>query len=632
MRVMKFGGSSVANAQRIKDVVRIVQDSKKELEQIVVVCSALQGVTDLLIDTAKRAGRADESYLEQFREIKNRHVQCTYELFIDESRVEVKQQMETLFQSLHDVLLGMFLLKECSIRSLDFVASFGERLSNYFVCAYMQTISLNACFLDTRRVIKTDDCFLNARVNMPETFCLIQDFSRSENASVFVVTGFIGSTESGETTTLGRGGSDYTASIFGAALGVDEIEIWTDVSGVLTADPRKVFSATPIDEMTYEEAAEMAYFGAKVIYPPTMQPAMEAGIPIRIKNTFAPQDTGTLIHAFVSEEGRSRVTGISSIDDISLIRISGSGMIGVSGIAARLFQTLASEKISAILISQGSSEHSICVAITPSDANRAIRVLREAFDREFALHQVDDIRVDTDLSVIAVIGERMRQTPGISGMIFSALGNAHVNVVAVAQGSNERNISIVVSKEDVQRGVQAIHEACFVSHDTIDLFLVGKGKIGGMLLDQIQALSSSNIRVQGIQTQNKDRTLAEFVDLAKAHIGQRKVFVDCTASDEPVLFYESLMQGNVSVVVANKRGLCGSFSNYRQIMNSSSTFLYETTVGAGLPVIKTIKSLLETGDRIEAICGVFSGTLSYLFNGYNGTESFADRVRLAKEK
>lgn len=629
---MKFGGSSVSNAERIKNVVQIVCARQCPEEKLVVVCSALSGVTDLLIKCAKQASRADESYLDVQKEIQEKHKACVQALCLEEQLEEVESMLVPLFRSLSEMLRGIFLLRECSDRSLDSVMSFGERFSNILVRAYMQEIGVQAVYVDARHLIKTDNHFLHAQVNTEESFQRIQNYIDQTHASVFVVTGFIGSTSLGETTTLGRGGSDYTASIFGAALSVDEIEIWTDVSGVLTADPRKVASASPIDEMTYEEAVEMAHFGAKVIYPPTMQPAMEAGIPIRIKNTFAPEDAGTLIHASVSDEGRSRVTGISSLDDIALIRLSGSGMIGVSGVAARLFQTLASEKVSAILISQGSSEHSICVAIIPSDAERAVVALREAFQREMDLHQVDSIRADRDLAIIAVIGERMRQTPGISGTVFSALGNAHVNVVAVAQGSNERNISIVVSQDDVRRGVQAIHEACFVPNNTIDLFLVGKGKIGGALLNQIESLSSSHIRVQGVHTRASDRTLSEFVDLVRSHPGRKKVFVDCTASDEPITFYESLMRDRVSVVVANKRGLCGSMETYRRLTDLTNRFFYETTVGAGLPVIKTIQSFIETGDEVESIHGVLSGTLSYLFNGYDGTASFADRVRGAMEK
>lgn len=621
MRVIKFGGTSLFDAERIRSAVAIVLARQKPNEKIVVVCSALGGTTDQLIALGKLA-TAGESYTELFETVRLRHVKCAFELGLSETLV-TKPLAE-----LADVLHGIALLRECSPRTMDLLMSFGERMSTVMTAEAFKQKEPSSCCLDARDVVKTNNHFTSARVNFDETFPAIRSHE-SSSASICITTGFIGSTSTGETTTLGRGGSDYTASIFGAALSADVIEIWTDVDGVLTSDPRKVQNAKLIDAMTYEEAAEMSHFGAKVIYPPTMQPARDANIPLLIKNSLAPSHDGTWINHEGSANG-SPVKGLSSIGHVALVRVQGNGMVGVTGIAGRLFSALAKGEINVILITQGSSEHSLCFAITPSSAEKAEQILKEEFRFELANKQIDEIVVGQHYGIIAAVGEQMQHTPGIGAKIFSALGTANVNVVAVAQGSSERNISIVVAEADVDRGLRAIHDLFFVaasSSPLISLYLAGTGNVGGALLKMIDGRSDITI----VETANSQTDLASFVQNIIDAKSSHSVFVDCTASDIPMTFYKKLLDANITVVTANKRSLSSNQQTFDELAPFfHRSFFFETNVGAALPVISTLHNLQRTGDVIHSIEGVLSGTMSYLFNQFDGSRPFSELVASAK--
>lgn len=664
MIVMKFGGSSLADGGRIKQAAGIVRRAQEGGEEVVVVCSAMGGATDVLIEMSALASARDDGYLRRFDELCARHLACANELLVGLPLEQARAQIQRELQALGEILRGLYLIGECTSRSRDLVMSFGERLSTFLVCEYMKTLELGTQMLDAREVVKTDEAFGNAGVKLEETYQNIR--ARFESSTpVRVVTGFIGSTGRGETTTLGRGGSDYTASLFGAALAAREIQIWTDVDGVLTADPRLVEGVHPISEMTYEEAMEMSHFGAKVIYPPTMTPAREAGIPIIIKNTFNADHPGTRIHEHPGDNGPLK--GISSIRSVALIYVSGPGMVGVTGTAGRMFSALAEAGVNVIMISQGSSEQSICAVVASQDAHIAVRALKQAFALEILQRHIDEIVAQERLSVIAVIGERMRQAPGIGGKIFTALGDHSVNVVAVAQGSSERNISIVVREDQAARGQQAIHDRFFTGKRApLQVFVVGMGLVGSTLIKQIAGRSpeqtpplasggkTPRIELCGVansrrmlldlsgidpsrakeelESRGEPNDLAELVHRIKAAELPHPVLVDCTASDAPVGFYEELLRAGISVVTPNKRATTGALADYRALKAAcrGSRFCYETNVGAGLPVISVMRNLVESGDHIHKVEGTLSGTLSYLFNTFDETMSFTHLLREAK--
>ncbi len=464
MKILKFGGSSVGSPERIKRVIDIVLNSKQNNQKIAVVFSAFQGVTDELVNICNIAAIGDESYKENLKTLESKHFE------VIKSLVEIKKQSKILantklmINELEDILHGVYLIKELTPKILAFILSFGERLSGYIISECLKQQSSGVEFLDARKVIKTDENFTAANVKYEITYQNIRDYFEM-HSSLQVITGFIGSTVKGETTTLGRGGSDYTASILGAALKVAEIEIWTDVDGVMTADPRTVANAFPIKSLTYVEAMEMSHFGAKVIYPPTIQPALEQKIPIRIKNVFNPDFEGTVISEKSIAKNDFIIKGISSIENIALLRAQGSGMIGVVGIAGRLFSALSREKINVILITQASSEHSICFAIERNEGKRAKKILEQEFSLEIQAHHIDEIIVEKDLSIVAVVGENMRKTPGIASRLFQALGSNGINIVAIAQGSSELNISVVIDARMNAKALNAIHEIFFFSKE-----------------------------------------------------------------------------------------------------------------------------------------------------------------------
>lgn len=663
MLVLKFGGTSVGSPQAIRSLVSVVQDTEHSGRVRLVVVSAFSRVTDTLIDMAKKAEAGDRSYTAMVASLKERHLQSVAELIPSRDQKPVQSYIDEQCRSLEDILDAVSAIGELSSRTLDLVMSFGERLSAFIIAQVFSSSGKKAEYLDARQLVRTDDQFGAARFLPEETYPRIQAYLASHGA-LQIATGFIGSTVEGKTTTLGRGGSDLSAAIFGAALGAEEIEIWTDVDGILTSDPKLVPNAFRIDSLSYQEAMELSHFGAKVLHPSTMRPALEKGIPIRIRNTFNPSCQGTLIASQVPPSSYP-VRGISSMQDIALIRIQGSGMVGVAGFSSRLFGCMARKKINIILITQASSEYSICFAVLPKDALQAAAAIKEEFEVEIAHGAIESPAIEKDLSIVAVVGERMKRTPGIAGKVFHALGRNGINIVAIAQGSSELNISAVISRTDEGKALNAIHDAFFLAGQrTVNLFLIGTGLIGGTLLQQIASqqeilADEHRIRINLIGLANSKRMLFDpqgvaparakelleqgeamdldqFINRMKALNLPNSAFCDCTATEQVPERYLELLQGAIPVITPNKRANSGALAYYQALTGYSRErgipYLYETTVCAGLPVISTIHDLALSGDRIRRIEAVLSGTLSYIFNNYDGSVPFSALVRQAKEK
>lgn len=661
MKVIKFGGSSSSSAERIKSIIEIVKPSLSS--EVALVFSAFGGVTDQLIQLSNLALASNSEYKKLLVELENRHLETTRSLIPVNNQSGALAQVKIQFNELENVLHGICLVKERTPRTLDYIMSFGERLSAYIISQAFKVQGHDVEFLDARNVIRTDNQFGYAKVDFETTNRLIQQHFKHHTATQ-VITGFIASTESGETTTLGRSGSDYTASIFAGALQARSLEIWTDVDGMMTADPRLVKKAFSVAELSYEEAMELSHFGAKVIFPATMKPAMTHQIPIWIKNTFNPSARGTQISA--SHTNGKLIKGISSMNNISLLNVQGSGLVGVVGVSMRVFSTLAREKINVILISQASSEHSICIAVESSAALHAKSLLEKEFAHEIREALIDEVSVESDLSILAVVGDSMKHHPGSSGRMFNALGKNGINVVAIAQGSSERNISTVVRQADIAKAINVLHDAFFLSNTkTVNLFLIGTGLVGGTLLQQLQQQFSTllhnhhlDIRLVGIANSKKMLFHSEGLQLLNAkeslsHSSSRmeltsyfktmvelnmpnSILIDCTSSEEVTQHYASALAASISVVTPNKKANSASHEQYIHLKNlakkSGAKFLYETNVGAGLPIINTLNDLLLSGDRILGIEGVLSGTLNYIFSSFNGEKSFSAIVKEAKEK
>jgi aspartokinase/homoserine dehydrogenase 1 len=664
MKVLKFGGTSCGTIDSIQAVLGIIKSKQAKGEQVAAVFSAMGGVTNQLLKAGDLASVGDTTYFDLVKEIENRHFTVVRALIDVKSQSKVFANIRTTINELEDLLKGVSLIREISDRTSDLIVSFGERLSTTLIYEILHAQGVDCQFLDARKVIRTDSNFNMAAVNFEVTNAQIQTYF-SKTKSLQLITGFIGSTEKGETTTLGRGGSDYTGSIFGAALSAEEIEMWTDVDGMMTADPRKVKNAFTIPTITYSEAMELTHFGAKVIYPPSLQPAFAKNIPIRVLNTFNTDFVGTVVNR-AAEPSEYIITGISSIDNLALVNLQGSGMIGVAGVSAKLFTVLAKHKISVILISQASSEHSICFAIEPSASAEVKALLEEEFKTEIADGDVEGIDIQENLSVIAVVGEGMRRHTGVSGKLFSVLGKNGINIIATAQGSSELNISVVIERKDISKALNVIHDSFFFSQaKTLNLFLVGTGLIGKALLEQLQgqenylskykALKINLVGVmnsrkmlidpQGIDidswederdSKGKSAEIWAFVEEAKRLNLPNSVFADCTANKEIHNYYLGLFEANISVVTPNKVANSGRYEDYallhRTALKKGVKFLYETNVGAGLPVINTLQGLISSGDRFEKIEGVLSGTLSYIFNNFKAGVKFADIVKEAKIK
>jgi aspartokinase/homoserine dehydrogenase 1 len=659
MKILKFGGSSIRDAERIKNVIDIVNNESKNNNIVGVVFSAFQGITDDLLNVSRMAADRNELYLNELSKIKERHIKTTAELLSAKTLIKTEASVINLLDELGEILKGVYLIKELSLKTLDLVLSFGELLSNTIISFAFLDNKIENELLDARDIIVTDRNFGSARVLFDKTDINIKNYFK-DHKKIQIITGFIAATLQKETATLGRGGSDYTVSIIGAALGVDSIEIWTDVNGVLTADPKKVRDAFSISSMDYEEAMELSHFGAKVIYPPTMHPAAVKKIPVVIRNTFNPDFSGTVISN--QSDSDYPIKGISSIDEVTIVRVEGSGMIGVAGIAQRVFSALAKHEINIILITQASSEHSICLAILPFNAPLAKSALEEEFAFELRMGIVNKIILEKEFSVIAVVGKHMRNTLGIAGKFFSALGDNFINISAIAQGSSELNISAVISRKDELKALNVIHHKFFSSGkpEPIHLFLAGYGSVGSELVNLINSNQDlyHRIRLHGIintkkmligekeisinhlpkelQAKGETADLNVFVNRIKSINYKNSVFVDCTASDATAEIYVDILNKGINIVAANKRAVTKSYSYYSALKESSVKnnvkFLYETNVAAALPVISTMNDLKRAGDKIIKIEGVLSGTLSFLFNNMSPAKKFSRILKEAKEK
>lgn len=663
MQVLKFGGTSVANAENINKVIAIVKETIQK-DRTVVVVSALGGVTDLLLQAAQLASEGLDAYKEKLAQVETRHLEAVKQLLPVAQQSGLLSLVKKSCNELEDICNGIFLLRELTPRSKDRIGSYGEWLSSQIIAAAFNAGGTTAAWKDARELIVTNAGFTNAEVDFPTTKKRIREYFDAHAEQLVVVPGFIAATADGITTTLGRGGSDYTAAIMASALDAAVLEIWTDVSGMMTADPRLTANARIIPRISYLEAMELSHFGAKVIYPPTIQPVMSQKIPVWVKNTFRPQDEGTLIEAISAMNGNI-VRGISSINNIALISLEGSGMIGIPGFSKRLFEALSQEKINVILITQSSSEHSICVAIDAGSVARAQAAIDATFANEIALQKVEPLRVESGLSIVALVGENMKSHPGISGRMFGCMGRNGVNIRAIAQGSSEKNISAVVATADVRKAINVLHEEFFeASYKLLNLFIVGTGNVGAKLMGQLQqqidylqeqlrlqvhvvGLSNSRKMVideEGINLANwkghlehgVPAKLDEFVDGIIARNLRNSVFVDITASDVVATVYEQLLRKSVSVVACNKVAASSSYYNYHALKQAAAEFncqfLFETNVGAGLPIIATLGDLVRSGDRIQRIDAVLSGTLNFVFNHYDGSRPFAEVVRQAQDE
>ena len=665
MRVLKFGGTSVANAERLRQVTDIVSNQYAEDTKLCIVVSAFSGMTDLLLNTVQQAEAGDPEYLKSSEQFISKAHSVAKELLDTSMYEEIIDELNSNHQNFKNLLAGVSLIKEASPKTKDFVVSFGERNCAFILSQYMKAIGLPAEYIDARKVIKTDNNFGSAIVDFGLTNKLIKERLSSDDA-IYIATGFIGSEkESGVTTTLGRGGSDYSAAIFAAALGADELQIWTDVDGVLTSDPRVVNRAYPIPELSYLEAAEMSHFGAKVLYAPTIRPVKEKNIPTRIKNTFNPKHKGTLIHDSVSESS-GIISGLSSIKDVTLISLEGSGMQGIPGMAYRLFKSMADGKINIIMITQASSEHSICIAIKSSNTAKAKSLIDKEFEAESTRGLIEPTKLTEDLCLLAVVGENMKNSPGVSGRLFDTLGKNGINVEAIAQGSSELNITFAVHKKDEAKALNAVHDAFFLSeYKQVHLFIVGVGLIGSTLLHQIRdhfpdikenskielflnGLSNSRkmeFSEEGIPFDNFEEVLetaeetadiSQFIDTMIEMNFPYAVFVDNTASKLIPEHYHRIIENNIAISTPNKIALSSSLNKYKKLKALSGSknipLNFETNVGAGLPVISTLKSLTTTGDKITSLEAVLSGSVSFIFNNFSSDKKFIDVVKEAQAK
>ncbi len=660
MSVLKFGGTSVATSESIQQVVKILCD-KAENQSIVAVVSALGGVTDTLLMAGEQAFRKEEAYLKTYNALVDRHVSTATALSLSN---DVLDQIQEELLQLKDILQGVFLINEFSKKTQDKVVSFGELLSSVIVSEAVKKEGCSAVRADSRDLLITDSQFTNARLLEEPTRQNIQQFFAENNASITVMPGFVSRNQKGEATTLGRGGSDYTAAIVAEALDAKALEIWTDVSGMYTANPKWVKQAYPLTEISYHEAMELSHFGAKVLFPPTIRPVLQKNITIRIKNTFEPDAPGTEIIRKVKSDKRP-VKGISHLSNIALLTLEGTGIVGVPGFSKRLFEALASEAINVILITQASSEHSICVAVLDDHVEIAASVTNHAFAYEISLGTIDPVIVEQDLAIIALIGDRMKSHQGISGKMFSSLGKNNVNIRAIAQGASERNISAVIAAKDVKKALNTLHYRFFERQvRTVNLFIVGVGNVGKRLLAQIkqqqEALHEAlylTIRVAGISNSRTMLLNEEGIDLTawedmlatgeKADADawfeaiqkmnlRNSIFMDITASASVANTYNTYLQESISVIACNKIACSSEYKSYQKLKNTArkyyAQFLFETNVGAGLPVINTLKDLIHSGDRVTAIQAVLSGSLNFVFNNYNGNNTFHDIVQQAQDE
>ena len=658
MKVLKFGGTSVGTVESLSHVKKIVESCT---EQVIVVVSALGGITDKMINTAQLASKGDIAYLESYEYIVERHNVVIDGLVPTDKQLEVKSIVNPLLEELGNIYRGVNLIGDLSERTLDIIVSYGERLSSVII-SYIIT---NAKHFDSRNFIKTEKQFGKHILNNELTQKLIHSAFDDNEFSVAIVPGFIASNENNDITNLGRGGSDYTAAILAATLDASVLEIWTDVDGFMTADPRVINNTYVIDHLSFIEAMELCNFGAKVIYPPTIYPVYHKNIPIRIKNTFNYTSPGTLIsEQRPSAEGKA-IKGISSINDTCLITVSGLGMVGIVGINARIFNTLAKNGVSVFLVSQASSENNISFAVKNADADLAVQVLKDEFSAELQSGELSEITPERNLATVAIVGENMKHTTGIAGKLFNTLGRNGISIIACSQGASETNISFVINLKNLRKALNVIHDSFFLSEtQVLNLFIVGVGTVGRHLLQQIRHQQENllknkalALKVVGISNSRKCIFNRDGIDiddyqqlLENAEIPatpQRikeevinmnifnSVFVDCTASSEIAALYDDLLSHNINVVAANKIAASSEYSNYAKLKNIARKkdvkFLFETNVGAGLPIINTINNLINSGDKILKIEAVVSGTLNYIFNVLSETTPLSKAIVMARE-
>lgn len=661
MKVLKFGGTSVGSAKSISSVINIVKDNSSK--QVVVV-SAFSGVTNSLLGGIDKIIKKEQTFKEVSTEIVNRHLEVINELIDDKAiKNTIFKYLLNELEKLEQLYKGLALIQELTPKAEAKIVSFGELLSSFIICETMKIKGLNVERIDTRNLIVANHSYFNATVDFNKTNERLQHAIKNSKADVIIVPGFVAANEKQETVVLGRGGSDYTASIFANALNADVLEIWTDVSGMYTANPKLVKQAKAIEEISYQEAMELSHFGAKVIYPPTIHPVINK-IPILIKNTFSPEDNGTLI-SNEAEKKANPVKGISHIEDITLITLQGSGMIGVPGISKRLFEALAYNSISVKLITQASSEHSICIAIDDADAQRAKAAIDSAFEFEISRGKINPLVTESSLAIIALVGDHMKSHQGISGRMFSTLGKNNVNVRAIAQGASENNISAVIVQKDVKKALNSLHEHFFEGNlKQINIFITGVGNVGSKLLEQIKNQQSYlknqlnlNVRVIGLsnsktmlfdeggislanwQEQLNGAPTSNLDDFAKKvnELNLRNsVFVDITANNDVASLYKDYLSNSVGVVACNKIACSDDLEKYNELKLLSkkynAPFLFETNVGAGLPVIDTLNNLITSGDKIKSIHAVLSGSLNFIFNNFNNSTTFYDVVKQAQDE
>ncbi|MEL6535581.1 MAG: bifunctional aspartate kinase/homoserine dehydrogenase I [Bacteroidota bacterium] len=662
MNVLKFGGTSMADAKAVRQVLSILEQ-KRHQGPVVVVPSAMGGVTDKLVGAAKAAAAGETTYSDTFAELETRHLDLIREVVPLQQQSEIISWFKQQLNQLEDVCRGVYLVRELTPKVQAWVLSYGERFSSRILHAALPEEWGRRRYWNSLELVVTDDQYLKAAVDRSETKSRLQKATQ-EGIDIAVMPGFVAATPAGEVTTLGRGGSDYTAALVAASLWADALEIWTDVDGMLTADPRLVSDARQMEKITYEEAMELAHFGAKVLYPPTLQPVLEEKIPMYIKNTFKPEGRGTLVH---TEADRDHpITGLSAIKDIAMITVVGAGMVAVPGYARRVFAALSEAEVNVILITQASSEHSIGVAVDAADADAAERALEATFMEEISRGWVSQIRVEQELSVVAVVGENMQERAGLAGQTFAALGRNGVNVKAIAQGSSERNISLVVSQAMLRKALNVLHEEFFLSATRkVHLFMSGVGLVGSELLRQIAAQQTflreehaTELVLVGVANSRKmlidpvgidpatakERLDSEGVAADVAHFVEQmgemnlrgSVWVDNTASSLVPQHYEDAFANKVSVVASNKIACSGSQAVYdalrQKALDNRVSFRYETNVGAGLPVMDQLRGLRQSGDRIRKIEAVLSGSLNYIFTSYDASRPLAEVVREAKEK
>ncbi len=658
MKVIKFGGTSVGSPERINDVKKIIESQE---QTVVVVVSAFGDTTDRLLNLCHLASVKDHDFFKIYNEIEGMHVDFISSLFKAPKAGEVLNKVNSLLKELSNIVNGIYLLGDITPKIQDKVASFGELLSSLIVSELITECEL----LDVRNLIKTNSDFGAAKVNFSVTNRQIK-FKFKNLKRTAIVPGFIASNDRNETTTLGRGGSDYTAAIFAAAIDAERLEIWTDVDGFMTADPKKVRKAFAIESLSYAEAIELSHFGAAVIYTPTIHPVYQKNIEIVIRNSFNPQAKGTIITQVDSGKSDRLIKGISSIDDIDLITLQGSGMVGVTDITGRLFNALSHNNINIILITQGSSEYSVTFAINPRNTEKAIEILEMEFEPEIKLRSELNIVIEKELSVIAIVGEQMKNTPGISANLFSSLGRNGISVMAIAQGSSELNISVVIRKESLKKALNVIHEGFFLSHiKELHLYLMGIGTVGSKLLEQIKIQKAKllqehklSINVIGISNSRKMLMAQDGIDLNNyggllEKQGERadtdlylqkmrylnyrnSVFIDCTANENIAATYKDIMNSFISVVTANKIACSSDYQLYQSLKTTAREkkvkFMYETNVGAGLPVISTLNDLVRSGDKIIRLEAVLSGTLNFIFNILNKDVVMSNAIQMARDK